>query len=227
MFALGFVQMGPNQMCPANEKRKWGFGFLVAWWCEWGKLLQNGDLVAHLFELVAWGWNLLSKSRRGFLSYYRYCDNHYQIWIIVDYHICWSNMRFWHSKASSGCCFSVAAKAGQQIVRSLHHPLYHHSQASRIKLSKANLCICFWQSLYIYNHACQGPVTWQEFKYGKALMDWELWTMSSRNCLFILSRMSTFLRPLVAIRVFQNVNNSFALWHCKQSYRSCFSNRTT
>ncbi len=30
MFALGFVQMGPNQMCPENEKRKWGFGFLVA-----------------------------------------------------------------------------------------------------------------------------------------------------------------------------------------------------
>lgn len=156
MFALGFVQMGPNQMCPENEKRKWGFGFLVAWWCEWGKLLQNGDLVAHLFELVAWGWNLLSKSS-------------------------WSNMRFWHIEASSGCCFSAAAKAGQQIVRSLHHSPYHHSQASRIKLSKVNLFICFWQSLYIYNHACQGPVTWQEFKYGKALMDWELWTMSLRN----------------------------------------------
>jgi len=27
---------------------------------------------------------------RGFLSYYRYCDNLYQIWTIVDYHICWS-----------------------------------------------------------------------------------------------------------------------------------------
>jgi len=189
-------------MCPENEKRKWGFGFLVAWWCAGGKLLQNGDLVAHLFEFVAWGWNLLSKSS-------------------------WSNMRFWHLEASSGWCFSVVEKAGQQIVGSLHHSPYHHSQASRIKLSKANLFICFWQSLYIYNHACQGPVTWQEFKYGKALMDWELWTMSSRNCLFILSRMSTFLRPLVAIRVFQNVNKSFALWLCKQSYRSCFSNRTT
>jgi hypothetical protein len=61
-------------------------------------------------------------------------------------------MRFWHLEASSGCCFSVAAKAGQQIVRSLHHSPYHHSQASRIKLSKANLFICFWQSLYINNH---------------------------------------------------------------------------
>lgn len=141
MFAPGFVEM-----CPENEKRKWGFGFLVAWWCEWGKLLQNGDLVAHLFELVAWGWNLLSESS-------------------------WSNMRFWNLEASSGCCFSVAVKAGQQIVRSLHHSPYHHSQASRINLSKANLFICFWQSLYIYNPACQGPVTWQEFKYGLGALD--------------------------------------------------------
>jgi hypothetical protein len=30
MFAPGFVEMGPNQMYPENEKRKWGFGFLVA-----------------------------------------------------------------------------------------------------------------------------------------------------------------------------------------------------
>ncbi len=34
--------------------------------------------------------NLFAGVVRGFLSYYRYCDNLYQISTIVDYHICWS-----------------------------------------------------------------------------------------------------------------------------------------
>ncbi len=37
-------------------------------------------------DIINWFANLV----RGFLSYYRYCDNFYQIWTIVDYHICWS-----------------------------------------------------------------------------------------------------------------------------------------
>ncbi len=37
-------------------------------------------------DIINWFANVV----RGFLSYYRYCDNLYQIWTIVDYHICWS-----------------------------------------------------------------------------------------------------------------------------------------
>jgi hypothetical protein len=45
--------------------------------------------VAHLTnisnkDIINWFVSVV----RGFMSYYRYCDNLYQIWIIVNYHIC-------------------------------------------------------------------------------------------------------------------------------------------
>ncbi len=45
--------------------------------------------VAHLMnisnkDIINWFSNVV----KGFMSYYRYCDNLYQIWIIGDYHIC-------------------------------------------------------------------------------------------------------------------------------------------